>query len=103
MFNIFCFVEDPGASNFLIGLNKKKLNFHIFAKNYATDYLESYGIEYETNLKKIDFDNYDFFLIGTSESTKAIWPEIISRSAALVLCIFLTRRFESNYPSIVRN
>ena len=87
MFNIFCFVEDPGASNFLIGLNKKKLNFHIFAKNYAIDYLESYGIEYETNLKKIDFDNYDFFLIGTSESTKAIWPEIISRIKKKKNCI----------------
>ncbi len=104
MFNIFCFVEDPGATNFLIGLNKNKLNFHIFAKSYAADYLASYGIEYETNLKNIDFDNYDFFLIGTSESNKAVWPEVISKIKKKKIALLIdTPTFVNERVSLLNN
>ncbi len=79
MLNIFCFVEDPGATNFLIGLEQKKINFHIYAYNHAKAYLESYGIKYKTNLDKVNYDYFDFFLIGTSENKKVMWPDVISK------------------------
>lgn len=79
MYNIFCFVEDPGASNFLIGLNSKKINFHIYAKNHAKEYLKAYGIKFKTNLNKINYNSFDFFLIGTSEDSNSSWPEIVSK------------------------
>ena len=79
MLNIFCLVEDPGATNFLIGLKKKKINFHIYAYDHAKDYLKSYGIKYKTNLSKVNYDYFDFYLIGTSENKKAIWPDILSK------------------------
>ena len=79
MLNIFCFVEDPGATNFLIGLKHKKLKFHIYAKDHAKDYLQSYKIKFKSNLRYLNYNNFDFFLIGTSENSNSIWPDIISK------------------------
>ena len=92
MLNVFCFVEDPGATNFLIGLDQKKINFHIYADSHAKDYLKSYGIKYKTNLDDVNYDYFDFFLIGTSENKKVMWPEIISRIKKIRLHYLLIRQ-----------
>jgi len=68
------FLEDPGSSNFVLGLQKnlKKYNIEIevYAAGFAQKYLKKYcETSKKFNLKKIsEIINCDFLVIGTSEN-----------------------------------
>ena len=69
------FLEDPGSSNFILGIRKlldrNKITVKVYARDYAKSYLKDYEEQVDDfNLKNNNIFECDLLVIGTTENKK---------------------------------
>tara|TARA_B100000963_G_scaffold229138_1_gene199884 strand:+ start:396 stop:1433 length:1038 start_codon:yes stop_codon:yes gene_type:complete len=69
------FLEDPGSSNFILGirkaLNKNKIIVKVYAQDFAKNYLKGYEEQVDDfSLKNKNIFECDLLVIGTTENKK---------------------------------
>ena len=69
------FLEDPGSSNFILGIRKlldrNKITVKVYARDFAKSYLKDYEEQVDDfNLKNNNIFECDLLVIGTTENKK---------------------------------